>query len=181
MSNLQQSTQEIWKPIPTLEGLYEISSHGRVRSLDHYVYQPVCKSEVLYKGRILRQNTTKDGYKQLRLSGGCKMSIQPHRMMWLVFNGEIPEGYEVDHIDNNKENNVLSNLQLLKSRHNSAKRSMNLKKTSRFTGVSWSVEKNKWQAHIRINGKSKSLGRYDNEIDASIAYQNALKQLIEEN
>lgn len=36
-----------------------------------------------------------------------------HQIIWEAFNGEIPEGYEVDHKDNNRLNNALDNLQLL--------------------------------------------------------------------
>lgn len=41
-----------------------------------------------------------------------------HRIVWETFIGEIPEGYEIDHIDSNKENNALSNLQLLTHKEN---------------------------------------------------------------
>ena len=36
-----------------------------------------------------------------------------HRLVWETFKGEIPEGLEIDHIDNNRKNNSLSNLQLV--------------------------------------------------------------------
>ena len=36
-----------------------------------------------------------------------------HRLVWETFNGEIPEGLEIDHMDNNRKNNALSNLQLV--------------------------------------------------------------------
>lgn len=44
-----------------------------------------------------------------------------HRVIWKAFNGEIPEGYEIDHIDNNRQNNQLSNLQLLTKSQNNQK------------------------------------------------------------
>lgn len=47
----------------------------------------------------------------------CKGKLL-HRIMWETFIGEIPDGYEIDHIDANKENNSLSNLQLLKHSDN---------------------------------------------------------------
>lgn len=36
-----------------------------------------------------------------------------HRYVWKYYNGDIPEGYEVHHIDGDKANNDISNLQLL--------------------------------------------------------------------
>lgn len=43
-------------------------------------------------------------------------------IVWVWFNGQIPQGYDVDHIDNNPLNNKLSNLQLLTRQENLAKR-----------------------------------------------------------
>lgn len=48
--------------------------------------------------------------------------------------------------------------------------------TSEYKGVSFHKASNKWVAQITINGKQKHLGRFNNEIDASNAYQKALKQ-----
>lgn len=41
-----------------------------------------------------------------------------HRLVWETFNGEIPDGLEIDHIDTNKENNDLSNLRLVTKKQN---------------------------------------------------------------
>ena len=41
-----------------------------------------------------------------------------HRLVWETFNGEIPNGYEIDHIDTNKENNDLRNLRLVTKKEN---------------------------------------------------------------
>lgn len=42
-------------------------------------------------------------------------NIRMHRFVWEYYNGDIPEGYDVHHIDGNRSNNDISNLQLLKS------------------------------------------------------------------
>lgn len=44
---------------------------------------------------------------------------QVHRIVWETFNGEIPEGMQIDHIDNNRQNNALFNLQLVTPKENS--------------------------------------------------------------
>ena len=46
---------------------------------------------------------------------GC---ITVHKLVWNTFNGEILKGFEIDHIDDNKENASLSNLQLLTKSEN---------------------------------------------------------------
>lgn len=53
------------------------------------------------------------------------LSILVHRLVWLAFNGEIPQGLEIDHIDQNKHNNRLDNLQV-------ATHSENVKKAKYF-------------------------------------------------
>lgn len=45
-----------------------------------------------------------------------------HRAMWEIFNGEIPEGNEIDHIDNDPNNNKLSNLQCISMSENRKRR-----------------------------------------------------------
>lgn len=50
-------TEEIWKPVVGYEGLYEVSSYGRVRSLDRYV-----NNNIFRKGRILKLSDNGIGY-----------------------------------------------------------------------------------------------------------------------
>jgi hypothetical protein len=49
--------------------------------------------------------------------------------------------------------------------------------SSNYKGVNWDKYNNKWRADIRINGKSKNLGRFTCELEASEAYQKILKTL----
>lgn len=51
------------------------------------------------------------------------------------------------------------------------------RKTSRFAGVSWDKERQKWLATAKIGGKLKNLGRYSTEIEAAQARQDALERL----
>lgn len=44
-----------------------------------------------------------------------------HRLVWEAFNGAIPDGYEIDHIDENKANNSLANLRLVTRHENMQK------------------------------------------------------------
>lgn len=45
-----------------------------------------------------------------------------HRVVWEAFNGPIPEGYDIDHIDGNPHNNALNNLQAITHKENIQKR-----------------------------------------------------------
>ena len=57
----------------------------------------------------------KNGYRTVRLynKDGVMKQFYLHRLIWEAFNGKIPPGLEVCHEDCNRENNMLSNLQLL--------------------------------------------------------------------
>lgn len=44
-----------------------------------------------------------------------------HTFIWRAFNGPTPEGYEVDHVDNDRGNYALGNLQLLSKSENNQK------------------------------------------------------------
>lgn len=64
---------------------------------------------------LVKQSTTRHGYKQIC----CKSkTVLVHRLVWETFNGEIPDGYEIDHIDTNKENNELKNIRVCTSKEN---------------------------------------------------------------
>lgn len=70
--------------------------------------------------KILIGNKTVDGYYKikLKLKNGSTKDFYYHRVMWYYFNGEIPEGLQVNHIDEDKSNNVLSNLSLMTPNEN---------------------------------------------------------------
>ena len=62
------------------------------------------------------------GYLQVKTSMEGELHRKyAHVLVWEAFNGPIPDGYEIDHIDDNKQNNQLSNLQLLTRKQNMAK------------------------------------------------------------
>lgn len=65
----------------------------------------------------------KNGYAHFSMSMGYKSPNQTlcHRFVYEYFNGPIPEGLEVDHIDGDRLNNRLDNLQLLSPRENARK------------------------------------------------------------
>lgn len=97
--------QEEWKEIPGYEGLYEVSTSGRVRSLRQGTRIKDKES------RIMMQKRDNHGYFRVNLykGGKCKAELVS-RLVALAF-VENPKGYkEVGHDDDNKENNSVENL-----------------------------------------------------------------------
>ena len=89
--------------------------------------------------------------------------------------GNPPPGMEIDHINGNPFDNRKENLRYVTHRQNMQNR--HCKKSSIFPGVS--AHKNKWVSFIRINGKSKYLGIFRDEIKAFCAYKRAVERLGE--
>ena len=65
-------------------------------------------------------NVGTKGYLQTSLTddNGKQHFWQIHRLIWTAVNGEIPEGMQVNHIDENKDNNSINNLNLMTAKEN---------------------------------------------------------------
>lgn len=115
---------EIWKPIRNYESLYEISSLGRVRSLDRIIshVHPRKSSTILRRfkpGKILSASKLKTGYLFISLHNGTRAkTCYIHRLVADAFVATIPEGFEVNHKDGNKENNTPDNLEIVTHHEN---------------------------------------------------------------
>lgn len=72
------------------------------------------------KKRELKGNIHPRGYVTVALTDihGNHRSYLWHRVIWFYFNGEIPDDLQVNHIDENKQNNTLANLNLLTPKDN---------------------------------------------------------------
>lgn len=103
-------------------------------------------------------------------AGGDKR-IHMHRLIM-----DFPE-MEVDHINGNGLDNRRENLRLATRTQNNRNNRGHVAATSRFKGVSWSVERQKWFACIGVDGKTIPLGRYADEKEAAQAYNVAAKKL----
>ena len=105
---------EIWKDVVGYEGLYEVSSLGRVRSLD-----VVDRLGRLHKGKIRAAKDNGNGYQTLPLKhDGKQKMVTVHRMVAIAFVDNPYNLPEVNHIDGDKTNNMASNLEWCDRRHN---------------------------------------------------------------
>jgi len=168
---------EIWKDIPGYEGIYQVSDLGRVKSVDREV---MMKGKYPYiKNGKIRKQFRYAGYFSLKLHNGSKFeAFKVHRLVAMAFLNHVSDGTHklvVNHIDFNKSNNRADNLEIITQRENANK--IHIKSSSQYTGVHWHKIYKKWRASIYLNGKSKFLGLFENEIDASNAYQKSLKEI----
>lgn len=115
---MTNSLIEIWKDIPNYEGLYQASNLGRIRSLDHKVMKKSLSGELIvhqYKGKILKGWVQNTGYLTVSLSNK-KYSV--HRLIATTFLEQEKGKNIVNHIDGNKLNNNVSNLEWCDYKHN---------------------------------------------------------------
>ena len=173
--------QEIWKPIPGYEGYYSASNLGNLRSEDrtimHHGLVPT-----KYKGKPLHRTLNSRGYLFTSLNKDCKEKIiLVHQLIAMTFLNHTPCGYKlvVNHINFDTTDNRVCNLEIVPQRTNANRK--HLKHSSQYTGVSFNNEMKIWRADIRINGKTKYLGIFANELDASIAYENEVLLLSNSN
>jgi len=81
-----------------------------------------------------------------------------------------PEGMVVDHKQGNRMDNTRANLRVCTLAENNRNRGKHKGTSSRFLGVYYSKQRGKWQALIRIDGKYKHIGYFDDELEAARAY-----------
>lgn len=90
--------KEIWEDIKGYKWLYQISNLGNVKSLRIW--------------RLLKQHITRDWYCQIELSNKwIRKKYYIHRLVWLSFIDIIDYKNEINHIDGNKLNNNVNNLE----------------------------------------------------------------------
>ncbi len=144
-----------------------LSGTGKYALVDEEDFERVnqYKWRIDEKGRACR-NAWVDGKQQ---------NIKMHRFIM-----NTPKNMLTDHIDYNLLNNRKSNLRICTAAQSSAHRRAIPNTSSKYKGVSWCAEREKWEAHIKQSYKGKWLGRYDTEIEAAKAYDHTAKKLFGE-
>ena len=112
------NNEEIWKDIIGYEGFYQVSSLGRVRSLDMYV-KCGYGSYRLRKGKVLSSVIKDNGYLQLKLYCNGKLYKKyVHRLVAQAFIPNPDNLPEVNHLDEDKTNNNVTNLEWCDHKYN---------------------------------------------------------------
>lgn len=102
---------EIWKQIPSFEGMYEASSLGRIRSVPRTVKYTGGSDRVL-QGKVLKVHLRfRDGYARVDFCvNGVRIPIPVHQAVALTFRGPCPLGQEIRHKNGKQSNNRATNL-----------------------------------------------------------------------
>ena len=105
--------KEIWKPIKEYEGLYEVSNLGRVKR----VGKSTNKTQA--DGGLMKLRIEKQGYLRVQLSkNNYRIKYSVHRLVAITFLPNLKNKPEVNHIDNNRINNEVNNLEWVTQKEN---------------------------------------------------------------
>jgi hypothetical protein len=155
----RREAEEIWKDVVGYEGLYQVSSLGKVRTIE---------------GVILKQ-WIKDGYHVVSLKTTTRKCLFVHRLMALAFLSKKEKDREVDHINRDRSDNRLNNLRWVS-------RAENIVNQNKF--AVYKRESGRFQSRISVNGKKKTLGTFDTyeealvkRIEAEELYYPNIKQI----
>lgn len=113
------------------------------------------------------------GYRCIKIRG---VSYKAHRIAWLMGTGEDAGGLQINHINSDRSDNRLKNLELVTTRQN-------MQHSSEFgainndlpMGVCWHKAVGRYHAQIHVRGKLYGLGFYDSPGTGGVAYQAALE------
>ena len=163
---------ETWKPVKEFEKLYEVSDKGRIRNS---------------RGKILKTYRNNSGYHCIKFTVNNQRTHHLlHRLIASTFLTPDIHQVEVNHINENKDDNTLTNLEWCTRSHNkqhsmatgtydkiyTTKNSLGKKHlpncTSAYYNVGWDKARCKWTATIRHEGKNLERKRFDTEEAAAL-------------
>ena len=177
--------KEVWKDIPGYEGLYEVSTFGRVRSKDRLVELDWTKNRhvsmnyfsYIKKGRMMKLGKNVFGYTTVHLTKDKKQKgYMVHRLVLLAHAPEhrLDEVY-VNHKDEDKNNNHLSNLEWCTAKYNinygtaTARRSAKQMYTNSRRKPVISIDRNGNEVeYLSAWDASRKVGAYQSNIWAAI-------------
>lgn len=113
---------------------------------------------------------TRDGQTHYRSIGVDGSLYKAHRLVWLYTQGDLPH-HQIDHIDGNGLNNLMSNLRDVTHRENGKNARLRSNNKSGVNGVCYHKLSGKWRARIKTQSGYKDLGNFDDIKDAIAARQ----------
>lgn len=148
-----------------------------VKGFENYYISNLGRVKSVFKGKekFLKGSIDFYGYLKVNLyNNKVGKTRKIHKLVAIEFLNHTPCGLDlvINHINFNKLDNRVENLEIVTNRENSNQK--HRKSSSKYTGVTWKKDRNKWMAQIRFKNKRKFLGYFLNEIEASNAYEKEL-------
>lgn len=130
-----------------------------------------------YKWHVYEQGNNKYAVTTSRADSGKESTIRMHRLIL-----DAKKGTSVDHINHNGLDNRRINIRICTQSQNAmnARIKTFANKSSRYKGVTWHKKRQRFVSYIMLNYKRIYIGRYKNELDAAIAYNNKAIELFGE-
>lgn len=172
---------EFWRSVVGYEGLYEVSNFGRIKGMEKI--RTAKGGSYIRNEQIIIQSIHHNGYKVIGMTkNGKRKSFESHRIIAMSFLPNPDNKAEVNHINLDRGDNSLENLEWTSRRENLSHGFKNKICSSQYRGVAYNKNTKKWIAYCSFNGKLIRMGyKFDNELDAARAYNNKLDELNIEN
>jgi hypothetical protein len=155
-------------------------SHDRLLELLYYSPDTGIFTWKISCGRVRNEQESGwvncSGYKKISVDG---KTYTAHRLAWFYIYKKWPNG-DIDHIDNNRLNNKISNLREATRSQNLQNKKMQSNNTSGYIGVSYDKARDKWDARLKVFGKQICLGLFETAEEASKAYQDKASEYYKE-
>lgn len=172
---------EEWRVVDDYLGVYEVSNLGRVRSNDRYVNSKHGPKTRFSKGQILKCTRHHTGYLVVSLRDKDAKCRQ-WRVHILVGNAFLSHKKTsrkriLDHLDGDKENNAVDNLEWVTYRENAVRGKLCLKGNCNTKSIGVTRRPTGYYiAQICINGKKKHLGHFKTEEEAANSYRDFVNE-----
>lgn len=111
--------------------------------------------------------------RNLPLGNGKYYHIRMHRQILGLKRGDKRE---IDHKNHKTLDNRRINIRICTHQQNLMNHKLHSNTSSKYKGVYWDKQHKKWRARIYIKGKRKHLGRFEDEKQAALAYNEAAKK-----
>jgi hypothetical protein len=157
---------EEYRNVKWYESIYEVSNEGNIRSVK--------------SGNILKGFTNPRGYTQINLFNGIERTYYVHKLVAEAFLEKVEGKTEIDHINNDKSNNNVSNLRYCTHQENCRNKRMMSNNTSGVKGVNWDKDVGMWRARIKCDTVRVHLGYFQDLQEAKkIRMERAIKEFGE--
>lgn len=156
-------------------GLMEITQqflHEIFEYRDGHLFWKVDRRGNKLKGKQANRLKKSNGYQEVTIN---KKKYYAHRIIFMMFYGRWAE--QIDHIDGDRSNNLLSNLREASNAENNRNTKLRSTNQTGFKGVCYNKINKNYNARIMVNYKGIHLGCFDTPEEAHEAYKKAALEL----